>query len=127
MVSNRLAYLRASRSEPNALCIKLEMVGSSGLSAGAGLRGSLGRLTGWSSMPVSSCGCSLLGRRLWNRLRNLEIGICSVTALAVEVKAEQASPTCHNLHANRIAAMVVRINPTPTTIIMGVTRNPPPF
>ena len=78
-------------------------------------------------MPISGCGCSLLGRCLWNKLRNLEIGICLITALAVEVKAEEASPTCHNLHVNRIPAMVVRINPTPTTIIMGVIGNPPPF
>ena len=78
-------------------------------------------------MPVSGCHCGLLGRRFWNRLWNLEIGICSVTALAVEVKAEEASPTCHNLHVNRIPAIVVRINPTPTTIIIGVTGNPPPF
>ena len=127
MVSSRLAYLCASRLEPNALHIKLEMVGSSELSAGASLHGSLGRLTGQSSMPVSGGGCGLLGQCLWNRLRNLEIGICSVTALAMEVKAEEASPTCRNLHANRIPAMIVRRNPTPTTIIMGGTGNPPPF
>ena len=61
LVSNRLAYLHVSRSEPNALCIKLKMVGSSRLSARAGPRGSLGRLTGQSSMPVSGCHCGLLG------------------------------------------------------------------
>ena len=57
----------------------------------------------------------------------MEIGICSDNALAVEVKAEEASPTCHNLHVNRIPAMIVRVNPTPTTIIIGVTGNPHPF
>ena len=51
----------------------------------------------------------------------------SVTALAVEVKAEEASPTCHNLHVNRFPAIIVRTNPTPTTIIIGVIGNPPPF
>ena len=116
-----------SRLEPNALCIKLEIVGSSGLLVGAGPCGSLGQLTGWSLMPVSGCCCGLPGQRLWNRLRNLEIGIYSVTALAVEVNAEEASPTCHNLHANRIPAIIVRINPTPTSIIMGVIRNPSHF
>ena len=125
LVSNHLVYLHASCSELNALHIKLEMVGSSRLSAGAGLRGSLSRLTGQSSMPVSGCCCGLLGRCFWNRLRNLKIGICSDTALAVEVKAKEASPTCHNLHANRITAMIVRVNPTPTSIIIGITRNPP--
>ena len=127
LVSNHLAYLHVSHSEPNALHIKLEMVGSSGLSAGAGPHGSFGQLTGQSSMPVSGCHCGLLGRCFWNRFQNLEIGICLDTALAVEVKAEEASPTCRNLHANRIPAMIVRVNPTPTTIIIGVTRNPPPF
>ena len=78
-------------------------------------------------MPVSGCHGGLLGSHFWNRLQNLEIGICSVTALAVEVKAEEASPTCHNLHANRIPAIIVRTNPIPTTIIIGVIRNPPPF
>ena len=78
-------------------------------------------------MPVSGCRCGLLGRHFWNRLRNLEIGICSVTALAVEVKAKEASPTCRNLHVNRIPAMIVTVNPTPTITIIGVTRNPPPF
>ena len=78
-------------------------------------------------MPVSGCHGGLLGQCFWNRLQNLEIGICSVTALAVEVKAEEASPTCHNLHANRIPAIIMRTNPTPTTIITGVIGNPPPF
>ena len=78
-------------------------------------------------MPVSGCHSGLLGQRFWNRLRNLEIGICSVTALAVEVKAEEASPTCRNLHVNRIPAIIVRTNPIPATIIIWVIRNPPPF
>ena len=78
-------------------------------------------------MEVSGCHSGLLGRRFWNRLRNLEIGICLVTALAVEVKAEEASPTCRNLHANRIPAIIVRTNPTPTTIIIGVIGNSHPF
>ena len=47
--------------------------------------------------------------------------------LGCGIKAKEGSPTCHNLHANRIPAMIVRVNPTPTTIIIGVTRNPPPF
>ena len=103
------------------------MVGSSGLSFRVSPRESLGWFTGWSLMPVSGCHGGLLGWCFWNRLRNLEIGICSVTALAVEVKAEEASPTCHNLHANRIPAIIVRTNPTPTSIIIGVIGNPPPF
>ena len=78
-------------------------------------------------MPVSGRHGGLLGRHLWNRLRNLEIGICLVTALAVEVKAEEASPSCRNLHVNRIPAIIMRTNPTPTTIIIGVIGNPPPF
>ena len=127
LVSICLAYLCMSRSEPNALCIKLKMVGLPRLSAGAGPHGSLGQLTGQSSMPVSGCHCGLLSQCFWNRLQNLEIGICLDTALAVEVKAEEASPTCLNLHANRIPAMIVRVNPTPTAIIIGVTGNPPPF
>ena len=86
LVSNCFVYLRASCSELNALCMKLEMVGSSGLLARAGPCGSLGRLTGQSSMPVSGCHCGLLGQGFWNRLQNLEIGICSDTALAMEVK-----------------------------------------
>ena len=119
LVSSHLAYLHASRSEPNALQIKLEMVESSGLSIQVGPHGSLGRLTGWSSMPVSGCHGGLLGRRFWNRLQNLEIGYCLVTALAVEVKAEEVSPTCRNLHANRIPAIIVRTNPTPLPSSLG--------
>ena len=78
-------------------------------------------------MPVSGCCGGLLGWCFWNRLQNLEIGICSVTALAVEIKAQEARTTCRSLHANRIPAIIVKTNRTPTTIIFGVIENPPPF
>ena len=89
--------------------------GADGSGAGAG-----------SGFDVGFC---LVSRRvtLWKMFLNWFNGIFSTTVFAVAVKAEAVSPTCLSLHANRIPATKVRVNPTPMTNTMGDTGKPLPF